>query len=180
MEQNFTASLRDFCLCFTFKRPRVAFVSIDFRFCLSRRFIWPHTVCCIKYRLSISQLKSFSQDSFPAGLKSSVVPLHPVDFRSTHACQTEYTLITPDWNSSYFFSYWSKQTWQPIYYLKSTEKCWGVPISIELIIVMMVCSCTKWQRGHFQAKDMLMFWGLSACGTLGRRLVPSKKRKEKN
>ena len=57
----------------------------------SHRFICACTVYCIKCRLSISQLKSCSQDSFPAGLRSSVVPLHPVDFRSTDACQTEYT-----------------------------------------------------------------------------------------
>lgn len=59
-------------------------------------------VCCVPGRPSISQLKSCSQDSFPAGLRSSVVPLHPADLRSAHACQTEYTLIAPDWEQQIF------------------------------------------------------------------------------
>lgn len=83
------------------------FVLISWRpfdVCLSRHLVCARALCCIKRRLSISQLKSCSQDSFPAGLRSSVVPLHPVDFRSTQACQTEYTLIAPDWDSRYFFS----------------------------------------------------------------------------
>lgn len=53
-------------------------------------------------RLSISQLRSCLQDSFPAGLTSSGAPFHPVDFRSTRACQTEYTLIALDRN------FWSR------------------------------------------------------------------------
>lgn len=70
--------------------------------CWSCHIIRARAVCCIKCRLSISQLKSCSQDSFPAGLRSSVVPLHPVDLRSTQACQTEYTLIAPDWKQQIF------------------------------------------------------------------------------
>lgn len=70
---------------------------------LSHYFSPAHTCNTIVCRLSISQLRSCLQDSFPAGLTSSVDPFHPMDFRSTQACQTEYTLIALDWGRRNFW-----------------------------------------------------------------------------
>lgn len=100
MEQNFTAALKDLVWALRSTLNGLLIFNEDNEDSVR----WSASSCCIKRRASISQLMSCSQDSFPAGLRSSVVPLHPVDFRGTRACQTEYTLIASDWHSRYFFS----------------------------------------------------------------------------
>lgn len=109
------------------------------------RIVHAQTVCCITGGLSISQLKNCSQDSFPAGLRSSVVPLHPEELRSTHACQTEYTLIPPDWEQQIFLELLditeANKHCKPILLSPVNRKCWDGPLSAALIIF---CSCRKW------------------------------------
>lgn len=141
------------CLCFE---------SINRTLAFSCRPCFGRLVGCIAGRLSISQLKNCSQDSFPAGLRSSVVPLHPEELRSTHACQTEYTLIAPDWEQQIFLELLditeANKHCKAMLLSQINRKSWDGLLSAALIIF---CGFRKWQSGHL-LRAYLSLW-LSVC-----------------